>query len=108
MISGSGVIFPGSHRPDCQTAESHAPAPADVLKGDLSETLPELCLLVVDDFAAVALGTAVLDHHPTDEVFRSPATVLQDHDGPSHREGRLTAQQGPTASPGLRLEPPFS
>jgi hypothetical protein len=38
---------------------------------------------VRDDLGAIALGAAVLPHHPPDEAFRSPVTLLQDRDSPA-------------------------
>jgi len=69
------------------------------------------------------LGIAVLTCQPACTPLGNPESILQNHDGsshrevhfaalrrsglrsfPSHRKVRLTAQQAPTASPGLRLE----
>jgi hypothetical protein len=57
----------------------------------------ELGLLSVDDFAAVALGAAVLAHHPADEAFRSPVTLVQGYDGTA---ATLRAQKFPVAPQG--------
>ena len=46
-----------------QQAVGHPPAPADVLNGNLPETMAELDLLDVDNLAGMALGAAVLPHH---------------------------------------------
>ena len=75
-----------------QQAGCHAAAPADVLSGNLPETMPMLCLLQIDDLAAMALGAAVLPHHPANEAFRSPVTLLQDRDSPA---ATLRAQKFP-------------
>ena len=48
--------------------------------------MPELCLLDRDDLASMALGAAMLPHHPADKALRS------------------FPRRDPTASPGLRLE----
>jgi uncharacterized protein YcaQ len=54
------------HRPAlaAQEAVGHPAAPADVFRGDLSETMPELGLLQIDDLAVVALGAPVLSNNP--------------------------------------------
>jgi len=54
----------------------------------------EIGLLKVNDFAAMALGAAVLAHHPADEAFRSPVTLLQGHNGPA---ATFRAQKFPSA-----------
>ena len=77
-----------------QQAVGHAAAPTDVVRGDLAETLPELGLLDRDDIAALALGAAVLAHHPAGQAFRGPETLLQDRDGPA---ATLRAQKFPSA-----------
>jgi hypothetical protein len=41
-----------------EQAVGHAPAPSDVLRRDLAETVPELGLLQVDNLAAMTLGDA--------------------------------------------------
>jgi len=64
-----------------QQAVGHAPAPADVLSCDLLETMAELCLLDVDDLAAMPLGAPVLSHNPAGQAFRGPVTLLQNRDG---------------------------
>ena len=46
-----------------EQAIGHAPAPVDVLSGNLLETMPELCLLDVDNLAGMALDAAVLPNH---------------------------------------------
>jgi len=67
-------------------------------KRNLPQTMPELGLLDACDFAAVvALGAAVLAHHPADEAFRSPVTLLQDHNGPA---AKLRPQKFPVAPQG--------
>jgi len=43
-----------------QQGVGHAPAPADVLTCDFSETMPELDLLKIDDVAEMALAAAVV------------------------------------------------
>jgi hypothetical protein len=43
--------------------------------------MPELGLLQIDDLATMALGAAVLPHHPADKAFRSPVTLPQNLDG---------------------------
>jgi hypothetical protein len=68
-----------------------------VVRGDLSETMPELGLLQIDDLGAIALGAAVLPHHPADEAFRSPVTLLQDYDSPAPA---FRAQKFPVAPQG--------
>jgi hypothetical protein len=40
----------------------HSPAPADVLSGDLAETMPQLGLLKIDDLADMPLAAAMLAH----------------------------------------------
>jgi len=40
-------------------------------------------LLNVEDPAGMALGAAMLPHHPVDKAFRRPVTLLQDLDGPA-------------------------
>jgi len=59
------------HRPafSPQQAVGHPPAPADVLSGDLAKTTPELGLLQIDNLAAMALGAAVLAHHPAGKAL---------------------------------------
>ena len=47
-----------------QQALGHATAPADVIRCDLPEAPPKLGLLQIHDLAAMALGAAVLPHHP--------------------------------------------
>jgi len=42
----------------------------------------------------MALGAAVLPHHPADEAFRSPVTILQNRDGPA---AAFRAQKFPSA-----------
>ncbi len=73
------VVHAPALRP--QQAVGHPPATADVLSSDLPEAAPELDLLQSDDFAAVALCTAVLAHHSADKTFRCPVTLLQNRDG---------------------------
>jgi hypothetical protein len=48
-----------------EQAVGHPPAPADVLSGDVAETMPELCLLQACDIATMGVGAAVLTHHPS-------------------------------------------
>ena len=45
-----------------EQAVSHTPAPADVLSGNLPETMAELGLLDVNNLAGMTLGAAVLPH----------------------------------------------
>lgn len=66
-----------------QQAVGHPPATADVLSGNLLEALAQLGLLDIDNLAPMALGAAVLPRHPADKALRSPATRLQDRDGPA-------------------------
>jgi predicted RNA-binding protein associated with RNAse of E/G family len=54
--------------------------------------MAELCLLDVDNLAAMALRAAVLPRHPADKAFRSQVTILQNRDRPA-------------AAPGLRSFP---
>jgi len=61
---------------------------------NLTQAIPEFGLLKVNDFAAMALGAAVLAHHPADEAFRSPVTLLQGHNGPA---ATFRAQKFPSA-----------
>jgi len=65
-----------------------------VFRGGLPETKAEFCLLNVEDLASMALGAAVLPHHPADEAFRSPVTILQNRDGPA---ASFRAQKFPSA-----------
>jgi len=60
------------HQPafPAEQAVSHPPSPADVLSSDLPESTPELGLLELDDLAAMALGAAVLAHHPAGKPLR--------------------------------------
>ncbi len=51
-----------------QQAVSHPPAPADVLSGDLLETLAQLGLLDIEYLAPMALSAAVLPRHPADKA----------------------------------------
>ncbi len=53
-----------------QHAVRHAPAPADVLGGDLKESSPQLSLLDIDKLAGMPLGAEVLAHYPASEPFR--------------------------------------
>ncbi|NDC37182.1 MAG: hypothetical protein EBZ48_03920 [Proteobacteria bacterium] len=62
-----------------QQAVGHPQAPADVLSGDLAETMPELGLLKVDDVDATEMGTAVLSHESAGPALGCPVTLLQDH-----------------------------
>jgi len=61
----------------------HPTAPANVVGGDLAETTPQLGILQVDDLAGVALGAAVLAHHPAGQAFRGPVKLLRNHDCPA-------------------------
>ena len=87
------------HRPALapQEAVGHPAAPADVIRCDLQETLPELGLLNRDNLAGMTLGAAVLAHHPADEAFRSPVTLPQDRDSPA---ATFRAQKFPVAPQG--------
>jgi len=70
------------------------PTQVDVFSCDLPEAMAELCLLHVDELAGMALGAAVLPHHPVDKSFRSPVIFLQDRDGSATS---LRAQKFPLA-----------
>jgi len=73
------------HQPafPAQQAVSHPPSPADVLSNDLPESTPELGLLDLDDPAAMALGAAVLAHHPAGKPLRNPDQGAQDLNSPA-------------------------
>jgi len=72
----------------------HPTGPANGVSGDLAETTPQLGLLQVDDTAGVALGAAVLAHHPAGQAFRGPVELLQNHDSPARM---FRAQKFPVA-----------
>ena len=61
----------------------YSAAPADVIRRDLPQPMPELGHLQVDDLAAKALGSAVLAHNPAGQTLGDPVALLQDHDGPA-------------------------
>jgi len=84
------------HRPAFppQQAVGHAPAPADVLSCDLTETMSQLGLLKIDDLADMALAAAVLAHYAADPPLGCPVTLLQDCDGPP---ATLRTQKFPSA-----------
>ena len=73
------VVHPPAIPPQKQVG--HAPNPPDVLNCDLPEAMAEVCLLNVEDLAGMALGAAVLPHHPAEKAFRSPVTLLENLDG---------------------------
>ena len=77
-----------------QQAAGHPPAPADLIGGDLAETMPQLSLLDRDDLWRMALSAAVLPHHSAHQPFRCPVTLLQDRDGPP---AALRPQKFPSA-----------
>jgi hypothetical protein len=62
------------HQPafPAQQSVGHPPAPADVLGCDLAEATPQLGLLDACDLAPMALGAAVLAHHPASKPLRHP------------------------------------
>ncbi len=60
-----------------QQAVGHPPVPTNVLSLDLPEAMPELGLLDVDDLAAMALGAAMLAHHPTGDPLGNPELARQ-------------------------------
>jgi hypothetical protein len=72
------------HQPafPAQQVVGHPPAPVDVLGSDLAETMPELGLLDRDNLAGMPLCAAVLAHHPVEQLFICPVTLLQDRDSP--------------------------
>jgi len=53
----------------------------------LAETMTQLSLLNVESLAGIALGAAVLSHNSAGQPLRSPVTLLQDRDGPTHASG---------------------
>jgi hypothetical protein len=69
-----------------------------------SQPAPQLGLRDVDDPAAMALGDAVLAHHPAGEPFRNPEQSAQGHNSPVAPRGALCsatplrAQKFPSAS----------
>lgn len=92
-----------------QQPVGHPPSPTDVLGRDLAETPPELGLLNVDNLAALALGTAVQNHHSKganrSEIPNMACrvlTALQDRS-----ELRSFPQPTPTAAqkPSIRASP---
>jgi hypothetical protein len=72
--------------------------------GQLPDPPAQLLLLDVCQRHRVPLGVAVLSCQPAGTTLIKPESILQDYNGSSHRKVRLTAQQAPTAVPGLRLE----
>jgi hypothetical protein len=64
-----------------QQALGHPPAPADVLRSDLAETMMQHSLLDRDELGRMALGAPVLAYAPADPPLRCPVTLLQDLDG---------------------------
>ncbi len=61
------------HRPALAPQQSvdHPPSPADLLSSNVPEAMPELGLLNADGLAPMALGAAVLAHHPAGESLRA-------------------------------------
>jgi hypothetical protein len=74
-------------------------APANVLIGDLVETIAQLGILQVDDLFAVVLRPAVLAQHTANHVLRCLVTVPQNPDGST---ATSRAQQFPS-SPSLSI-----
>jgi hypothetical protein len=66
-----------------------------VLSSDLAEAAPELGFLDVDDTSAMALGAAVLAHHPAGEPLGNPE---QDAQGLNSPAAPLRAQKFPSAN----------
>lgn len=85
-------------------AVGHAPAPADVFRCDLPETMAELGLLDVNNLFSMTLGAAVLPHDAAGLAFRSPVTLLQDRDGPVAPPGALQRNDVPGSDVSRRPE----
>jgi len=78
-----------------QPEVSHPPSPSDVLSSDLPESTPELGFLDLYDLAAMALGAAVLAHHPLGKPLRKPEHGAQGLNSPA---ATLRAQKFPSAN----------